>query len=375
MKKIFIMIMCFMFTIVASAQNVQKFNYENVGAFGLPYVSINGGVMTPLGQVQKPVAEGTEPAEQQSFLNGLRPTVGVEFGTYVTPVWGFSVTGHAAFCTTDSPTIVDNTNVVMNGKINLSNLLAGYKGYPRRIEFVAVPGIGWGHEFGDEPYDKNFLTYNLGGELNLNLRKERDWQITIRPSVSWATFDSHLPMDQRNATGVLTIGVVKKFYNKRVNSHNFVTNNYAVTQYDYDILKAKYEELLDHVNVAASKEEKVKTVVETKIVKDTVTVDIPDGTTIYFQKGKYTLSDWEKFHLEQLCENLKALDVKKIKITGSADSKTGSTKRNEFLARKRAEAVKDFIMTHYSINENDIVIESYLDVFDTPERSRVAIVE
>ena len=340
--------------IMASAQN-----YEYTGAFGMPYVSLNGGVISSLN-----VNDWNE------YVNTIKPVAGIEFGTYVTPVWGFSFDGQAAFNTLGTHTIVDQTNVVLNGKVNISNLLAGYKGYPRRIELVAVPGIGWGHQYGteEEVFDRNYLTYNAGAELNLNLGKQRAWQVNVKPGVVWSTFDSNIKFDKRNAAARLLVGVTYKFGNKRVKSHNFVTNDYAVTQHDYDVLLAKYEE-------CSKRQPEVKEVPVEKVVEKTVvdTVDVPTyfgKTFVKFHVGSATITENEKATIDEFAKNVNEETI--VHIVGSADSGTGTHDYNVNLARRRAEAVKNYLYSN-GVKANNITIDDTLDAGSAVSTSRSAV--
>lgn len=97
------------------------------------------------------------------------------------------------------------------------------------------------------------------------------------------------------------------------------------------------------------------------------------SVTVYFDKGKYTISDRELAHLDFYAQNTdKNLN---IKVTGSADWGTGSSKRNFYLAEQRALAVKTVLVEKYGFNPEKIAIEIVPDVFDKPVWSRVAIVE
>ncbi|MDT3366150.1 MAG: OmpA family protein, partial [Bacteroidota bacterium] len=85
-----------------------------------------------------------------------------------------------------------------------------------------------------------------------------------------------------------------------------------------------------------------------------------------------TVSDREKAHLEYFANEVDK--EKELVIVGSADSKTGSAKRNEFLSNKRAEVVKD-LLVKAGFDADKISVESTTDAYDTPVKSRVATVK
>lgn len=96
---------------------------------------------------------------------------------------------------------------------------------------------------------------------------------------------------------------------------------------------------------------------------------------VYFQIGKYNIGESEIIKINGLVELLEDNPDVTIKVTGYADSSTGSSKRNMFLSKKRAESVVE-ILKNRGISESRIVLEYKGDTFqpyDTPEANRVAI--
>ena len=367
MKKFFtILIAAFITTFNAvNAQTVVGSSvFENF------YVSVYGGGITTshFGEpnlLYKPVFW----SQIGNVFNGVRPYGGIEVGKYITPVVGFSVEGLAMFNTTGSNTFVDQSNVIGNVKFNLSNLFGGYKGEPRLFEIVLVPGLGWGHDYGEVYNDRNYLTYNLGAEFNFNLGKKKAWQINVKPVVMSNNYDNALRIKKENIQGRLQVGVTYKFGSRKKNSHNFVLCPYGVTNYDYNELLSKYKEL-------ESREPIVKEViVEKEVIKEKEVVKEVklNSVTIYFDLGKYTISRRELAHLEFYASN--ADKNSNITITGSADTGTGSQKRNKYLAEQRALAVKNVLVNEFGFNPEKINIKVVSDVFDCARKTRVAVIE
>ena len=353
MKKLFSILVALTIGIMGFAQN-----YESTGAWGMPYFNVTGGVVTPL----------TSLTSFSDAINDARPVVAAEIGTYVTPVWGFSVTGEGIINNLGTHTAFDGSNVVFNGKANISNLLAGYKGYPRRVELVVVPGIGWSRQYGyeNEIFDRDYLTYNANAELNLNMGKQRAWQINVRPGVIWSMFDGNFNFDKRHAALRLTAGVTYKFKNGHTKSHNFKTNDYAVSQHDYDVLLAKYEECSRREPVV----KEVETVVEKKVVE---TVDVPvyfGETFITFDVNKSVLKKSQKQILDEFIKNITPDTI--VHIVGSADSATGTEARNNELAHKRAEVVRDYLLSK-NVKAESIQNDTKIDAGTSVETSRSAV--
>jgi len=353
MKKIISLIIAFTIGIMGFAQNQ---NYEYVGSFGMPYFSVNFGGASPLSA-----------DSFGDFIDAFRPTASIEIGTWVTPVYGFSVVGRGFFNTTGSYTFFDESNVIANAKVNMSNFFGGYKGAPRRVEVVAVPGFGWGHGYGKPVTHHNTLNYNLGGELNVNLGKARAAQINFKPTVTWLTYDNFYNLNRTRAIFVCEVGFTYKFKNHRVNSHNFVTNDYRYSQADYDALQAK-------LNEALNKEPVVKEVVTERIVEKQVETTVPTfvgKTFITFDLNSDVLSPTEHAKIVEFSKQIK--DNMVVHIVGSADSGTGTESRNTTLAENRAKAVKDVLIYELNVPASTFRLSTSFDAGNSVQTSRAAV--
>ena len=361
MKKIlsFILVFFMLFS-MANAQTV-----ENSRVFENTYVTLYGGGITTTHTGGQPFFwDGAA-----NIVKGVRPLAGLEVGKYVTPVVGFGIEGLAMFGTTGSNTFVDQSNVVGNLKLNLSNWFGGYKGEPRRVEVVFVPGLGWGHDYGDVYYDRDYLTYNLGAELDVNLGKAKALQIVVKPVVMWNNYGTPngniLTPILPNMQARLQVGLSYKFGSRRTNSHNFVLCPYSVTADDYAAAKALIAELEAREPVV---KEVVKEVVVEKVVEKQVPVVYGGTTVVAFKVGSSVLSDVEKAKLNRFAMTLDK-NVR-VHVLGSADSKTGTETRNYTLAQERADAVKDYLVKEFGLT--DVLVSTTLDINDVPAASRAA---
>ncbi len=382
---------------LAGAQTVESSRlFENT------YVTLVGGGVTIGHFNQVPTPFFWDGAK--GVANGVRPFAGLEFGKYVTPVVGFSVEGLAFYNTTTSQTFIDESAVLANGKLNFSNWFGGYKGQPRRVEVVGVLGMGWGHDYinsstqtytsmpsamGEEfpvvsgvnpytddviPTDKDYVVYNAGAELNINLDKARAWQINVRPGVMWfnkytKTQYQSLPRFMSDARANVQVGVTYKFGSKS-KGHNFRLCPYSVTQEDYDALLAENEELISIRQPEVK--EVVKTVVEEKevMIKGDTRV-LVGSTVITFHIGSCALSTVERQKVGLFAESLDNDTL--IQIVGSADTKTGTEQRNFALAQNRANVVKNVLVSEYGINADRITVNTKMDATGNIETDRSAI--
>lgn len=395
MKKIFSIIIAFVMMItLANAQTVESSRlFENT------YVTLIGGGTTTgqFNQVPAPFFwDGAKGVAQ-----GVRPFAGLEFGKYITPVVGFSVEGLAFYNTTTSYTFIDESAVLANGKLNFSNWFGGYKGQPRRVEVVGVLGMGWGHDYtgngqtvsskpGEDletvvgtnvydgaptiPTDRNYVVYNAGAELNINLGEARAWQINVRPGVMWfnkytKTQYQSLPRFMSDARANIQVGVTYKFGSKRKGgSHNFVLCPYEVTRADYDKVLAELEA---EKNKPVQTKEVVKETVRTERVIEKETRVLVGSTIITFPIGSAALSSVEKAKVAAFAKSLDKDTL--VQIVGSADTKTGTETRNFALAQNRANVVKNVLVNEFGISADRISVDTKMDATGTVETDRSAI--
>ena len=96
----------------------------------------------------------------------------------------------------------------------------------------------------------------------------------------------------------------------------------------------------------------------------------------YFEIGQTKLSVKELEHLDYFMNNvLPYVKGKKATIlTGSADKKTGTARRNQQLCEKRAEYLKKILAEKYGVNVGDYVINTNISAEGNPELQRAAII-
>ena len=128
MKKFLMFIIAAVMTITLAT--AQTKTVEHAGFFENTYVTVSGGVVSNTQFVNM----------DKSNWYKIGGIADFEVGKYVTPVIGFSVDGLALINTTNSYTLVDESAVLGNVKLNFSNWLLGYKGEPWLLDVVGVLG-------------------------------------------------------------------------------------------------------------------------------------------------------------------------------------------------------------------------------------------
>lgn len=327
MKKIFIMMMALMMSFAVNAQTA----IETPKIMDNWYFGVGGQVTTPLD------------FNKVFPLNG---GVAVTLGKELTPVFGFNVeddvwfsshtNGSHMFGVPHFDTNVDH-NVVrgnylgLNGTVNLSNLLCGYTGKPRKFEVQTVTGLGWWHVFTPNASDRmrDDLAAKTGLNFLFNLGQKKAHTIYVQPAVLWnlqtpASTHDHIAFNKNGAQLALQVGYMYHFKTSN-GTHYFRTYDVGAMQDEINRLR---EEL------ARKPKEVVKEVVTERVVEKVVAND--NNVTVYFTKGSAELSDAAKASLDKLGQNA-VVDVK-----GYADE-VGPEKFNQTLSENRAKAVADYL--------------------------------
>lgn len=341
------------------------------------------------------VGGGITPMEKTHFLKNVRATYGVEVTKQITPIFGLGVQYLLNNNTTESKNIIDQQNLSLLGKFNLSNAFCGFKDEPRLFEVEAVAGIGWGHGFYPSNYkaDNNFVTTTAGLNFNFNLGADKEWTVALKPSVVY-----NMNNDKNNAfkefnfnrhygAFQLLAGVTYHFKNKS-NGHHHMTLVKAYDQAEIDALNSTINGLRGQVsdkdaqianqNKAIAdlqqalndcRNQKPATEVKT-VTKESQSLE----STITFRQGKSTVDASQLPNVERVATFLKNHKDASVSIKGYA-SPEGSAEVNAKIAKARAEAVKTILVNKYKIASSRISAEGQGvgNMFSEPDWNRVSI--
>ena len=344
------------------------------------FVGVGGGFNTAIGKEIKPFAEFTPKnnwAAEAFIGKWFTPTIGARVGYK-------GVMNNFAY---DADTYV--SNAYGNGEQvrfgyahadlmwNLSNALSGYK---ETRFWDVIPYAGFGYLGINNGQTDNKLGVSAGVYNELRLGKVVNLFIdlsvigtenpvglrTVADNAPVVTNETNVfvrPLYMPTATVGVTINLSKKKNFDRFSS-------VGVYKADYDALKAQYDALVAR---GPEVKEVVKEVPVTKEVQVEKEVQVLVGNTVItFPIGSSTLSTVEREKVEMFAKAFDGQDVV-VKVVGSADSKTGTAKRNNQLAQKRADVVKDVLVKN-GIPEDKIIVETTLDATENVETSRSAIV-
>lgn len=369
MKKFF-SILCTLCVSVMSFAQTQS-NYSGSSRFTDNWsVSLQGGVLTGF----------------DNFFSGhtaTAPTVTLGVDKYVTPWFGLGIegrtligTGHGhvdGICYSGVPnaynthTAFDAVNVSGYAKFNILNMFS-YDGHRKFFELVAYTGLGWGHQTCSKSFDRNYMTSRSGAELNFNLGKERAWAISVNPSVVFGDINNGKLMKSH---GYLEVNVGLVYHFKTSNGTHDFTKAKLNDQTQIDQLNDVINSLKEDNQ---NKEKEIEYLKKCAAQHDTIYIEVPtdNSSKFYFEKNSLNLTG----DVSELAKSLKESGSTCV-ITGYA-SKEGSEKRNNVLAERRANVLKQALVKS-GVNNSKIKVVNggSTDKFSKTsfEPNRVAVVE
>lgn len=304
-------------------------------------VGVTGGISSPL---------------DFNSVTPFNTNFGLKVQKDFTPVVGVQIEGLAILNDnhfTDSKTWVKASNVGLNGVINISNLIGGYKGTPRFFEASAVAGLGWLHFYGTSKnaiatvsdFDlprvygtaKNALSAKTGVDLAFNLGANKEHSIVLTPAVYWALTNvtEHTQFNKNHAQLAVNVSYVYHFKTSN-GTHHFKTFNVGDLNSTIKSLRDENSVLKNGVKSLADENSSLKKDLASK-PNATSSVETVDRTwVIEFAQGSSSLDAVAKEKLNTIPSDAT------VNIEGTA-SKEGSAKVNKKVSVDRANAVKQYL--------------------------------
>ena len=323
----------------------------------------------------------------------MNPFGSLRIGRYLTPAFGLAAEGTAYFSDkqfVDSRTFVKSVNASLLANVNLSNWLGGYLDKPRRVELVAIAGMGWGHVFGTGDVKYNDLTSKLGLDLAVNVGRARAWQFYLEPSI---VYNLNRQPDgvaynlQQSGVGV-ALGINYKLPNSN-GIHNFVRVGIR-DQHEVDMLNQQLNELryeqqqqekalarngrtIRELRDSLEEARQVKPATIIKKVTQVVNNNVLQPTVIFGQ-GKSAVDAAQMASVAMIAKYMKNHPTSRILIKGYA-SPEGNPELNQRLSEARANAVKQALVSRYGISADRLTIQGMGatdELFDEIDFNRVA---
>ena len=327
---------------------------------------------------------------EDGYKGNIGPSLDANLGKWFTPSVGMRVgySGLNSRFWSDQPTVLGNTLDTDEGMYaqkfgfmyfhgdflwNMSNAIGGYK-ETRFWNFVPYIHAGYFRSDGiDENNDFADNQFAMGAGLihNLRLVERLDLVIDMRATV--------LSGSVHGGSGVSLLPSVTAGLAVDLGWPAFVRTSTVLTDVELAAADqiAAFEAAALALEIAnaelATENEMLKNanaglksqMNKMKNTPPAQTVDLFNGMTapaVYFEIGKATLSVDELAHLEFIAKNILAKVEKNSKVyltvMGSADSNTGTAKRNKQLSEARGKYVADMLTSKYGIAQDRLVVKS-----------------
>ena len=306
----------------------------------------------------------------------ISPSIDANFGKWFTPSVGMRV-GYQGFQTAAwaGDALQKYGYMYIHGDFlwNISNALSGYK-ETRFWNFAPYVHTGYFRSYGLDGMDfyDNEIAAGAGLLHNLRLADRLDLIVDMRatvvngriikssgiallPSVTMGlAVDLGWPNFIRSASviGAVEAANVAQIEALEAAAIALELANATLEQQNQDLSK-KNSKLNAQVNSLMN---------QPKPESETAFFESMTPAPVYFDIGKAVLSDREMQHLDFLAKNLveKADKDTKIYLTvmGSADSNTGSAKRNQYLSEARAKYIYDVLTDKYGVSPDRLIVKS-----------------
>ena len=340
----------------------------------------------------------------EAFIKNTRATFGAEIGKQISPAFRLGVEGMAYVRpvqfddATEFGNFVDMSNVSLVGTVNLSNLIAGYKGTPRFFEVEGFAGLGWAHIYPQgadnrkAPIVLNGMTSQFGSNLLFNLGQSKAWGIKISPALIYFVdgVENRTESNSQNELNLtkswtqVTAGVVYRFKGSN-GAHHFTrpSNREELEALNKQLaglredLRGKDGQLSESQRRIAQLEKELQEarnkkpeVIERTVTKSKKTLE----SVVTYRVGRTNIESSQLPNVERIATYLKKYPNSKVVIKGYA-SPEGNLEKNQKLAADRAESVKKILVSRYKISSDRIQAEGngIGDMFSEPDWNRVSI--
>ena len=313
------------------------------------FISLGGGVSAYVG----------ENFDDAGLGDRIVPTAEIAFGKWITPIYGvrLQVAGakYQAYNLQPTPWNAGREAGLYKSKIsslhyhadfmlNLSAAIGGYKA-DRVYEFV--PYVGFGGLSALKHESSNKLAFNAGLLNKFRVTKALDIVVDVKGAVFSSQYDYQ--GSGANGIGSVTAGLVYRFKDREFKRVSDIEAELAApylakakkAEGDAAAAKAAADKAAQELAAAQAANKKLADELAAEKAKPAAKI-APLST--FFVIGTAKLTDKDKANLDAVAETIKA-DGNKYIIEGYADKQTGSKSWNTKLAQKRADVVKNYLVS------------------------------
>ena len=321
----------------------------------------------------------------------IAPSIDANFGKWFTPSVGMRAGYQGINFQQESGDLEKFGYMYFHGDFlwNISNAFSGYK-ETRFWNFVPYLHAGYFRSYdpGDTDFADNEIAAGAGLLHNLRLSNRLDLVIDMRATVVNGRVSAS---DGISVLPSVTMGLaVDLGWPNFVRSSTVIgaveaaaAENMAVLEtaaLALEMANMSLEEQNAALSSANKKLKKENASLKTQVVSTDVLFKDMGPATLYFNIGEAVLCEKELNHLDFIATNLltKVDKDTKIYITvlGTADSTTGSMKRNQHLSKARGEYVFGLLTQKYGITPDRIIIQSEVVASPAdPELSRSVVIK
>lgn len=236
-------------------------------------------------------------------------------------------------------------------------------------------------------YDRSYMVSRFGASFNFNLGEKKAWAVNVRPAIVYRMDGDRAQQLNVNKSKIeILAGVTYRFASS--NGKHYMTIQKPYNQAEVNSLNetinalraenARKDEALgakDAENARLEKEltdlrnapKQVETIIQNTHSKSLESV-------ITFRQGKTTISTDQVPNVERIATYMKNNPKSTVSIKGYA-SPEGSAEVNARVAKQRAEAVKNMLISKYKISASRITAEGQGvgSMFSEPDWNRVSI--
>lgn len=268
---------------------------------------------------------------------------------------------------------------------NISHAIGGYK-ETRLWNFIPYAHTGWLRTYGraGAEFADNEFAMGLGLLNNIRLSKRLDLTLDVRGILTNGRHHAYVGgvAGALQTTLGLSVNLGKTNWTRAANWHNpedvdalaaAAASAAALTAANAALAAEKEGLEKENAKLADENDKLAKALADAE--NNSVLKEVGPAA-FYFEIGQTTLSQKELEHLDFYLKNvLPNVDGKKATvITGSADKKTGSTKRNQYLCEKRAEYLKNLLVEKYGIDAGSYVVNTTITADGDANLSRAVII-
>ncbi|MDR1274197.1 MAG: OmpA family protein [Odoribacteraceae bacterium] len=384
MRKTFILFMALAapFIVVSQEQKTpDDRGFVSHGFWENWFITLGAGAERYLGEhdLKERFGDALHPAFDLSVGKWIMPTVGIRLQAS-----GFNVSG-----LTGDPTniyVKGNTpvkgnlyaqkwrqfNVHVDGLLNVSNWWGGYK-ENRFYEFVPFAGFGVIHAMQSDGMTDYMVSAGLVNKFRVS--NHVDLNLELRGNLVPEEFDGESGGKWIEGLLAASVGVSYKI------------NNTPFKRPVKGVSSAAHEAVKDALAAESARAARLQAELDAERnkvqVRQATEVQVRQATDVlpylFFQIGSATLAPQEIVTLKQIADVIKQNTGKVYHVTGYADRRTGSEKRNCELSEQRAHNVADALIHIYGVNRTQLIVSGKGGVAEvlgsSDQLSRVVIVE